>query len=60
MEWAIDQQPFLQGYMAVEALWLYRTNKNVLGGGQASLTGPSFVDETNIDSVAELAEAGTR
>ena len=36
------------------------TNKNVLGGGQASLTGPSFVDETNIDSVAELAEAGTR
>lgn len=60
VEWAIDQQPFLQGYMAVEALWLYRTNKNVLGGGQASLTGPSFVDETNIDSVAELAEAGTR
>ncbi len=60
MEWAIDQQPFLQGYLAVDALWLYLTNKNVLGGGHASLTGPSFVDETNIDSVAELAEAGTR
>jgi simple sugar transport system substrate-binding protein len=60
VEWAIDQQPFLQGYLAVDSLWLYLTNKNVIGGGQATLTGPSFVDETNIDSVADLAEAGTR
>jgi simple sugar transport system substrate-binding protein len=60
IEWAIDQQPFLQGYLAVDALWLYFTNKNVIGGGQPTLTGPSFVDETNISSVADLAEAGTR
>lgn len=60
IEWAIDQQPFLQGYLAVDSLWLYFTNKNVIGGGQPTLTGPSFVDETNIDSVADLAEAGTR
>jgi simple sugar transport system substrate-binding protein len=60
IEWAIDQQPFLQGYLAVDALWLYFTNKNVIGGGQPTLTGPSFVDETNINSVADLAEAGTR
>jgi simple sugar transport system substrate-binding protein len=60
LEWAVDQQPYLQGYLAVDALWLYLTNKNVLGGGLPSLTGPSFVDETNIDSVADLAEAGTR
>jgi ABC-type sugar transport system substrate-binding protein len=60
IEWAIDQQPFLQGYLAVDSLWLYFTNKNVIGGGQPKLTGPSFVDETNIDSVAHLAEPGTR
>jgi simple sugar transport system substrate-binding protein len=36
------------------------TNKNVIGGGQPTLTGPSFVDQTNINSVADLAEAGTR
>ena len=35
-------------------------NKNLIGGGQATLTGPSFIDESNIDSVAELAKSGTR
>jgi simple sugar transport system substrate-binding protein len=60
LQWAIDQQPFLQGYLAVDSLWLYLTNKNVIGGGAPTLTGPSFVDESNIDSVADLAEAGTR
>jgi simple sugar transport system substrate-binding protein len=60
VEWAIDQQPFLQGYLAVDSVWLYLTNKNVIGGGAPTLTGPSFVDESNIDSVADLAEAGTR
>jgi simple sugar transport system substrate-binding protein len=60
VERAIEQQPYLQGYLAVDSLWLYLTNKNVIGGGQPTLTGPSFVDESNIDSVAELADAGTR
>ncbi|MDA8370890.1 MAG: substrate-binding domain-containing protein [Nocardiopsaceae bacterium] len=60
IEWAIDQQPYLQGYLAVDGLWLYNTNGNVSGGGQPVLTGPSFIDETNIDSVAEYAEKGTR
>jgi simple sugar transport system substrate-binding protein len=60
MTWAIDQQPFLQGYLAVDSLWLYFTNRNVIGGGRPTLTGPSFVDETNINSVADLADAGTR
>jgi simple sugar transport system substrate-binding protein len=60
LQWAVDQQPFLQGYLAVEALWLYLTNRNVIGGGLPTLTGPSFVDESNIESVADLAEAGTR
>ena len=60
VQWAVDQQPYLQGYLAIDSLWLYLNNKNVIGGGEPTLTGPSFVDKTNIDSVAALAEAGTR
>jgi len=58
--WAVDQQPFLQGYEAIDALWLYKTNRNLLGGGRAVLTGPSFIDKNNIAAVAGLAKAGTR
>ena len=58
--WAIDQQPYVQGYEAIDALWLFLNNRNIIGGGEAVLTGPAFIDETNIDEVAELAEQGTR
>lgn len=58
--WAVDQQPFLQGYLAVDALWWNITNGNVLGGGNTVLTGPSFIDKTNIDKVAKFAANGTR
>jgi simple sugar transport system substrate-binding protein len=60
VKWAVDQQPYLQGYLAIDALWLYLNNKNLIGGGQATLTGPSFIDPSNIDAVADLAKAGTR
>jgi simple sugar transport system substrate-binding protein len=60
VRWAVDQQPYLQGYLAVDALWLYRANGNVLGGGQPVLTGPSFVDKTNVAQIAEYAARGTR
>lgn len=60
VQWAVDQQPYLQGYLAIDSLWLYKNNNNVMGGGEPVLTGPAFIDETNIDSVAELAKAGTR
>jgi simple sugar transport system substrate-binding protein len=60
VEWAVDQQPFLQGYLAVDSIWLFINNKNLIGGGQATLTGPSFIDKSNIDAVAALAKAGTR
>ncbi|MGY4710446.1 substrate-binding domain-containing protein [Mycolicibacterium sp. CBM1] len=58
--WAVDQQPFLQGYLAVDSLWLYLNNGNVIGGGQPTLTGPSFIDKSNIDAVATYAKNGTR
>lgn len=60
VKWAVDQQPYVQGYEAVDALWLNLTNANTIGGGEAVLTGPAFIDESNIDAVAEYAENGTR
>jgi len=58
--WAIDQQPFLQGYLAIDSLWLYLNNGNVIGGGQPTLTGPAFIDKSNIDAIADYAKNGTR
>lgn len=47
--WAVDQQPYVQGYQAVDALWL-RVNKGAsIGGGQPSYTGPAFIDDSNVD-----------
>lgn len=61
IQFAVDQQPFLQGYLAIDTLWLYRTNGNFPGGGQEPvLTGPAFVTKDNVDAVAEFASRGTR
>jgi simple sugar transport system substrate-binding protein len=60
VSWAIDQQPYLQGYSAIDSLWLYLNNRNIIGGGQAVLTGPAFIDDSNIDAIAEYAQRGTR
>ena len=60
LQFAIDQQPYLQGYLSVDSLWLYKNNGNVLGGGQPTLTGPYLVDKENIEFVGKFAEAGTR
>ena len=60
VQWAVDQQPFLQGYLAIDSLWLYLNNGNVIGGGQPTLTGPAFIDQSNIDAIADYAKNGTR
>jgi simple sugar transport system substrate-binding protein len=61
VQFAVDQQPYLQGYLAVDSLWLYKTNGNVSGGGVAPvLTGPAFVTRTNVSAVAKFAAGGTR
>jgi simple sugar transport system substrate-binding protein len=61
VEFAVDQQPYLQGYLAVDALWLYKTNGNFSGGSTAPvLTGPAFVTKDNVDTVAQFAAKGTR
>ncbi|MET8453894.1 sugar ABC transporter substrate-binding protein [Streptomyces sp. NPDC005209] len=61
IQFAVDQQPYLQGYLAIDSLWLYKNNGNYMGGGeQPVLTGPAFVDKTNVDKVAAFAAKGTR
>ncbi|MER5475008.1 sugar ABC transporter substrate-binding protein [Streptomyces sp. NPDC002935] len=61
IQFAVDQQPYLQGYLAIDSLWLYKTNGNYSGGGeQPVLTGPAFVDKSNVDAVAKFASKGTR
>ncbi|MFJ3801532.1 substrate-binding domain-containing protein [Streptomyces sp. NPDC090088] len=61
VEFAVDQQPYLQGYLAVDALWLYKNNGNYSGGGAAPvLTGPAFVTKDNADTIAKFAANGTR
>ena len=57
---AVDQQPYLQGYLAVDSIWLYKTNGNTLGGGQNVATGPAYIDQSNVDAVAGFAANGTR
>ncbi|WP_376770697.1 sugar ABC transporter substrate-binding protein [Streptomyces physcomitrii] len=57
---AVDQQPYLQGYQAVDLLWLYRYNADVLGGGRPVLTGPQVVTEKDADALLDYAERGTR
>jgi simple sugar transport system substrate-binding protein len=56
----VDQQGWLQGYEAVDSLWLNKINGNTLGSGQAVLTGPTLVNKDNIDTVAGFIEQGTR
>lgn len=60
VQWAVDQQPYLQGYEAIDSLWLYKTNGDVLGGDKTVLTGPSFIDASNVAQVATYAQRGTR
>jgi len=60
IQFFIDQQPYLQGYLSVSQLYLFKKNGNILGGGQASLTGPTFVDKTNIDAILPFVQKNTR
>ncbi len=60
MLFAVDQQPYLQGYLAVVMLTQYKSNLNVLGGGQPVLTGPTLVTKQNAAAIEKLAAGGTR
>jgi simple sugar transport system substrate-binding protein len=60
IDFSIDQQPYVQGYMAVTSLYLYLKNGNDIGGGKPVLTGPSFVDSANIDKILPFTKNNTR
>jgi simple sugar transport system substrate-binding protein len=60
IQWFIDQQPYLQGYLSIAQLYLYKKNGNIMGGGRAVLTGPTFVDKTNIAQILPFVKQNTR
>ncbi|MCD9190629.1 sugar ABC transporter substrate-binding protein [Streptomyces albireticuli] len=57
---AVDQDPYLQGYEAVDLLWLYRYNRDMLGGGRPVLTGPQIVTKDDAKVLADFTKRGTR
>ncbi|WP_022887069.1 sugar ABC transporter substrate-binding protein [Glaciibacter superstes] len=57
---AVDQQPYSQGYLPVVFLTLQKRNGDVVGGGQPVYSGPGFVTKDNAEQVAEFAKNGTR
>ncbi|MCJ8505940.1 substrate-binding domain-containing protein [Kocuria flava] len=56
----VDQQPWLQGYLSVDALWQDHRGAFRIGGGQPTLTGPAIVDQDNAEQVLQYAEEGIR
>jgi simple sugar transport system substrate-binding protein len=60
ISFSVDQQPYVQGYLAVTALWLNLTNGNDIGGGGPVLTGPSIVDKSNIGPIVAYTKNNTR
>jgi simple sugar transport system substrate-binding protein len=56
----VDQQPYLQGYGSVDAIWLHKTGGFNVGGGQQVYTGPAVVDSKNAQDVLQFAQAGLR
>jgi simple sugar transport system substrate-binding protein len=57
---AIDQQQYAQGYLAVDLLYLTIKDAMPVGGGQPINTGPSFVTKDNVAAVEASVKAGTR
>lgn len=60
MLFAVDQQQYVQGYLPIVMLTLYKSNLNTIGGGHPVLTGPGFVTKDNAGQVLKLAADGTR
>jgi len=57
---AVDQQPYLQGYEAVDLLWLYQYNADVLGGGMPVFTGPQIIAQEDAADLEKYTKRGTR
>ncbi len=57
---AIDQQPYVQGYLGVDGIYLKVLNGNDIGGGQPVYSGPAIITKDNAESVLKFAQGGTR
>jgi simple sugar transport system substrate-binding protein len=57
---AIDQQPYVQGYLGVTGIYLKLLNGNDIGGGQPVYSGPAIITKENAEAVLGYAEDGTR
>jgi simple sugar transport system substrate-binding protein len=60
IDFAVDQQQYLQGYLPIVFLKLLKSNANTVGGFDTVKSGPGIVDKTNASQVAALAGQGTR
>ncbi len=60
IDFTVDQQQYLQGYLPIVLLYLEVTNLNTAGGGLPILTGPGFVTTENVGAIKDLVDAGTR
>ncbi|WP_309073435.1 substrate-binding domain-containing protein [Paenarthrobacter sp.] len=56
----VDQQPWLQGYGAVDALWQAKRGGFKIGGGLPVLTGPTIVDKAGAANALTFAQQGIR
>lgn len=54
----VDQQPYYQGFGTIE--WLYLHIEHGLTPGSDILTGPGYVDKTNVDLITAQVAAGYR
>lgn len=56
----VDQQPWLQGYGAIDSLWQNKRGGFEIGGGQPVLTGPTIIAKDSAKDVLEFAKQGVR
>ena len=60
LSFAIDQQPYVQGYLGVTGIYLKALNGNDIGGGQPVYSGPAIITKDNAADVLKFAQNGTR
>jgi simple sugar transport system substrate-binding protein len=59
LAFAVDQQQYLQGYLPVQFLYLFKKHEGqTVGGGTTVASGPLLVDKTNIANVSAAIAAG--
>ncbi len=59
LAFAVDQQQYLQGYLPIQFLYLFRKHEGqTVGGGTTVASGPLLVDKSNIATVSSAIAAG--